>query len=149
MRMGLHRRAARARRRFGRDDGQALVEMALALPILLLLLVGIFEFARAYSIKQTIVNAAREGARQGVLQGVAADSVTRVINRFLSSNNIATSSPPTTITLAGIGGNAGDPVTVTIVTRYEFLLMGPVIRLIGSTFADGVPLRTQTTMRHE
>ena len=149
MRIGWHRRSARARRRFARDEGQALVEMALALPILLLLLVGIFEFARAYSIKQTLVNAAREGARQAVLQGVSTDSVTRVINRYLTSNNIATTDPPTTITLAGVGGTAGEPVTVTVVTRYDFLLMGPVVGLIGGSFADGVPLRSQTTMRHE
>lgn len=152
MRIGWHRQAARARRGWRRDEGQALVEMALALPILLLLLVGIFEFARAYSIKQTVVNAAREGARQAVLQGVSADSVTRVINRYLTSNNIAPStaaSSPTTITLTGIGGTAGDPVTVEVVTRYDFLLMGPVVGLIGGSFADGVPLRSQTTMRHE
>jgi Flp pilus assembly protein TadG len=155
MRIGWHRRSARARRRFARDEGQALVEMALALPILLLLLVGIFEFARAYSIKQTLVNAAREGARQAVLQGVTVDSVTNVINGYLASNNIAPStaaSSPTTITIEPTGLSsavAGTPVTITVVTRYDFLLMGPVVGLIGGSFANGVFLRSQTTMRHE
>jgi Flp pilus assembly protein TadG len=123
--------------------------MALALPILLLLLVGIFEFARAYSIKQTIVNAAREGARQAVLPDVGEAQARTVIENYLSSNNIASTDPPTTITITGASGDAGEPVTVTVVTRYDFLLMGPVIRLIGGSFADGVPLRSQTTMCHE
>ena len=48
-------------RRDGR--GQALVELALILPILLMLLLGIFEFGRAWNTKQVITDAAREGAR--------------------------------------------------------------------------------------
>ncbi|MCK5448597.1 MAG: pilus assembly protein, partial [Gemmatimonadetes bacterium] len=34
------------------DAGQALIEVAIALPILLALLIGIFEFARAYNVQQ-------------------------------------------------------------------------------------------------
>ena len=72
----INRRAPRRIRRGGRsarwcaglgEAGQALVEVAIALPILLGLLVGIFEFARAYNVQQVITNAAREGAREGVL----------------------------------------------------------------------------------
>ena len=53
-------------RRDGR--GQALVELALILPILLMLLLGIFEFGRAWNTKQVITDAAREGARLAVVQ---------------------------------------------------------------------------------
>ena len=42
--------------------GQALVEFALVLPILLLLVVGAMDFARMFSTKVTLTNAAREGA---------------------------------------------------------------------------------------
>ena len=45
-----------------RDLGQALVEFALALPVLLLLLLGVLEFGRAFAIKIAMENAAREGA---------------------------------------------------------------------------------------
>ncbi len=49
------------------QKGAELVEMALVLPILLVLLLGIIAFGRAYDIYQTITRAAREGARQAVL----------------------------------------------------------------------------------
>jgi Flp pilus assembly protein TadG len=42
--------------------GQAMVELALALPMLMLLIMGAMDFGRAYFIKLTVENAAREGA---------------------------------------------------------------------------------------
>jgi len=62
------------RRRIGLDDGgkilkapfrphaQALVELALILPILLLLVIGALEFGRMFYTKIILTNAAREGA---------------------------------------------------------------------------------------
>lgn len=45
------------------NKGQTIVETALVLPILLLLVLGIFEFGRAMYIKNALNNAARAGAR--------------------------------------------------------------------------------------
>jgi Flp pilus assembly protein TadG len=45
------------------DGGAAAVELALILPILVLLLFGIFEFGRAYNTQISLSGAAREGAR--------------------------------------------------------------------------------------
>lgn len=47
--------------------GQTLVEMAILLPLLLLLVMGIFEFGRAMYIKNTLTHAARAGARAAVV----------------------------------------------------------------------------------
>lgn len=47
--------------------GQALVELSLLLPLLLLLVFGIIEVGRVYSAHLTVVAASREGARWGVL----------------------------------------------------------------------------------
>lgn len=47
--------------------GQTLVEMAILLPLLLLLVMGIFEFGRAMYIKNTLTHAARAGARTAVV----------------------------------------------------------------------------------
>jgi len=49
------------------SKGQALVEMAIILPLLVLLVMGIFEFGRAMYIKNTLTHAARAGARAGVV----------------------------------------------------------------------------------
>ncbi len=46
-----------------RRRGQTLVETALVLPLLMLLVFGIVEIARAASILQTLDNAARDGAQ--------------------------------------------------------------------------------------
>jgi len=48
--------------------GQALAEFAIVLPILLLVLLGIFEFARVLFVYTNLFNATREGVRYGVTQ---------------------------------------------------------------------------------
>ena len=59
---------SRLRLRFWqREDGQALVEFALIVPLLLLLLVGLAEFARAWNTKQVLTDAARESLRSSVV----------------------------------------------------------------------------------
>ncbi len=56
-----------ARRRMGgaakAERGSQLLEFALALPILLLLLAGIFDFGSMFALKAKLTNAARSGAR--------------------------------------------------------------------------------------
>ena len=50
-------------RRSRQESGQALVEFALVLPVLILLVVGIIDFGFAFNSWNTTQNAAREGAR--------------------------------------------------------------------------------------
>jgi TadE-like protein len=48
--------------------GQAAVELALVLPIFLLIVVGMLEFARAWDLHQAITDAVREGARRALIR---------------------------------------------------------------------------------
>ena len=50
-------------RDMGSERGAVLVEAAIVLPILLLLILGIVDFGRAYSAKQALTHATREGVR--------------------------------------------------------------------------------------
>ena len=50
------------------ERGAQLLELALTLPLLAVLTVGIIEFAQAFILKQKLTNAAREGARIAVQQ---------------------------------------------------------------------------------
>jgi Flp pilus assembly protein TadG len=57
--------------RFGllRETGAAaLIEFAVALPLIVVLVVGIFDFGAAFNLKQKLNNAVREGARFGAAQ---------------------------------------------------------------------------------
>lgn len=51
-----------------RAEGSQLLEFALVLPLLLVLVLGIFDFATAFNLKQIMNNAAREGSRIGSSQ---------------------------------------------------------------------------------
>lgn len=51
------------RTRRGKEKGAVAVEFALVLPVFLLLVLGIFEFGRAFNIQVSLSQAARESAR--------------------------------------------------------------------------------------
>jgi Flp pilus assembly protein TadG len=52
-------------------SGSQIAEFAVALPLLLIMVVGIFDFGNAYNIKQKITNIAREATRMGAGQPTA------------------------------------------------------------------------------
>ncbi len=146
----LKGRLARRSRRHG-SSGQALAEVAISLPILLLMLVGIFEFARAYQIQQVVVNAAREGARTAVLPGVTSDSATVIVNGYLTGGSITGAT--IVVTGADPGALVGDQTTVQVSVPYSFTFIGPLIRLAtagsGPSGPGDITLSSQATMRHE
>jgi Flp pilus assembly protein TadG len=64
--------------------GQAAVELALVLPVVLLLVVGMLEFARAWNLHQVVTDAVREGARRALVADTApVDSVYAPMWRYL------------------------------------------------------------------
>lgn len=58
----------------GTDRGIALVEFALVMPVLVLLLVGVLDMARAANAYATLSNAAREGSHYAALHPTAEPS---------------------------------------------------------------------------
>jgi Flp pilus assembly protein TadG len=82
-------RLARARARTRREDGQALVEFALVLPVLMLFILGMVRVGIAYNNYLTLNDAVRAGARQlaigrGQANDVCSQATTRV--RTAASN---------------------------------------------------------------
>jgi len=55
----------------GASRGQTLVEFALVLPLLILLIAGIFDFGRAIYGYNTVLNASREAARVAIVHQTA------------------------------------------------------------------------------
>jgi Flp pilus assembly protein TadG len=70
--MQFRRKIESALRAFYRQtDGSQIAEFAVALPLLLIMVVGIFDFGNAYNIKQKITNITREATRMGASQPTA------------------------------------------------------------------------------
>ncbi|HEY4902112.1 MAG TPA: TadE/TadG family type IV pilus assembly protein [Candidatus Sulfotelmatobacter sp.] len=66
------------------DSASQMVEFAVSLPLLIVLVVGIFDFSGAYTLKQKLANAALEGAR-----AAAADPATDLANPGLTCASLA------------------------------------------------------------
>jgi len=66
-----------------RERGSALVEFAAVLPLLLILLCGIFEIGRALHIQQSLVYSAHEGARLMALHGATPAEVEACVRDVL------------------------------------------------------------------
>lgn len=57
------------RKRFERQKGVAAVELALVLPLLLALVLGLFEFSQAIYVNNSLINMSREGANLATRTG--------------------------------------------------------------------------------
>lgn len=122
------------------NNGQALVEFALLLPLLLLLLCGIVEFGRLFSAALTVSHSAREGARLGAV-GV---SDTEIINRVkasapvLNGDNLIVEITPSTVR------ERGQEIIVTV--SYP---VNVVVPLITAFTGDTVTVSSASIMRVE
>jgi len=85
-------------RRFLRrgESGQSLVEFALVLPMLLLVLFAIIDFARLYQGHVTLTNAVREGARLGAVGGTSGEVQARVTTTAAGLAPTVSATVPTT-----------------------------------------------------
>ncbi len=111
------RMRARLRRIWQNERGQSLVEMALVLPLLLLLVAGIIDFGRAYNNYIIITNAAREGARAASHFPDEPEYVETVVRQEAADSGLDADAISITMTPSG-GALAGDMIEVT--AEYEF-----------------------------
>ena len=66
------------------DKGQSVVELALTLPVLLIIMVGLVELGSILFSQMTVTNAAREGARFGVA-GATDNDIMQVTQNALTT----------------------------------------------------------------
>jgi Flp pilus assembly protein TadG len=137
-----------------RRKGQAIIEMALVLPVLLMVVLGIIEFGRAWNTKQVITEAAREGVRLAVVEdpNITQDSVRTTIRTLLGRSGI----PPAATTISfddqpvAAGGKwrkSDELQTMYVAVVYRFGFFGPLIKAINGT--DQITIATVVTMRNE
>lgn len=134
------------------ESGQSLLEFAIVLPILLALLVGIFEFGVAWNRKQVLTNAAREGARLAVLPGIAdADTVDSVMNSYLTSAGIDPASVTRDYHGSLCASCTGQTVTVELQMEHTMPFVSAVAGLLvsGGSTPGSVTLTSVVNMRKE
>ena len=122
-----------------------MVEFALILPIILLLVVGMLEFARAWNLHQVMTDAAREGARRAVLANpvMDQDSVRAAMWRYLAQfgydPSYSTIMAASTITPIDSFKHTGANITITLSLPYKFWILP----------GQPITMKTAFTMRNE
>jgi len=99
------------RKRSSDESGAAAVEFALILPVLILMILGMIEFSRAYNVQISLSNAAREGARVMAIHDDPALARSSAIAAAPSLNPALTSGE---ISVSPASCTSGQTVTVTI-----------------------------------
>jgi Flp pilus assembly protein TadG len=141
--------------RMKNERGAALLETALALPMVLLVAVGIFEFGRAYQTWQVVTNAAREAARVAVLPNGNLAIATERARAYMQAGQLPTADAAT-VALTPVTLDLGSGVSVaasnvTVTYPFEFIVLQPVAQLVvsGSNLGQAFAMTTTAVMRNE
>jgi Flp pilus assembly protein TadG len=124
-------------------QGAAVVEFAVVAPVLVLLVFGMVEFGRMVMVQQVLTNAAREGARVGVLDDSTVADVQTTVNNYLAGGGVKGATvtvSPNPLSSAGYGA----PVTVTVSVPFS-----QVSWLPSPMFLKTTTMSASTAMRRE
>jgi Flp pilus assembly protein TadG len=135
------------------ERGAELIEFAVALPILMLLVAGIADFAVLFQQYEVVTNAAREGARVGVLPGYQTADIQARVNAYLAASGLKDPAPAPVVTYSTtpVGGAGLSISVVRVVVQYphKFIFLTPVAALIGAGPHADIMLAAAATMRVE
>ena len=114
-----------------RQSGAAMVELALVLPVLLLILFGIMEASWLFAQQVEVRNAAREGARIAAVSNpdITADglfTLDDVVQRTCAALDLSNGSMAISATASG--DQVGDEATISVTSTYNSLtsLLDPI-----------------------
>jgi Flp pilus assembly protein TadG len=134
-----------------REEGAALVEFAVVLPLLVLLLLGMMEFGLLLYNQHVITNASREGARYGIVAHSprrTAGEIDQVVLDYCEDNLVTFGggTPSTAIDPTNTSGALfGTDLTVTVTFHYDFLVLPNFMAFL----VGGSDLQAETTMKYE
>jgi Flp pilus assembly protein TadG len=129
---------------FRRRRGVAAVEFACVAPLFFLLIFGLIEYGRMVMVQQLLTNAAREGARVGVLDGSTETKVKTAVSTYLTAAGIKNTTttvspnPPSSAT-------ANSPVNVTVSVGFNDVSWLPSPLYLGrKTLSFSAVMRRET-----
>ncbi|MBV8859951.1 MAG: pilus assembly protein [Acidobacteria bacterium] len=148
---------ARRARRFARSErGTQLVELAIVLPVVLMLLGASAEFGRFFYTYQTLAKATRTGARYLMTESAAGTSDAQAKSLVVYGNASGTGTPVVSgltdanVQVVRTGGSNAFPERVTV--RIEGFTYQPLFdlgKLVGKpSLSLRVPVSPSTTMRY-
>lgn len=118
------------RKKHDADEGQSLVELALLLPLLVLIMAGALDLARVYDAYVSITNASREGARYGAVNPIDNSGITNAVNRELTNTgisgvnvNVACYTYSGTAYPDCASAKSGDRITVSVNYSFRFVTL--------------------------
>ena len=118
--------------RFTRGEkAVAAVELALILPILLIILFGIVEISTIFYDKAVITNASREAARAGIVNSSISDLDIQSYAQNYCQNKLITfggSKTPIVTVSRPSGSSSGNPLIVTVSFQFTGLALGTIVR---------------------
>jgi hypothetical protein len=129
-----------------------LVEFALILPILLTLVIGIFDFGTAYNYQNDMSQLANEAARYASVGSCGKDStgtplcsptnqIPAVVKADADTNALRNTVTITVGFPPGTSGCQGDPVKVTVTKTYTWV---PFLHLASSPISASATMRLET-----
>ena len=127
-------RRHQTRRTAGSDSGSELVEMAVVLPIFVILIMGIIDFGFLFQRYEIVVNSAREGARLAVVGTYSNASVEMRVQNYLASSGLNGGGPADIDVGDSSMDIAGETVitkTVTVTYPSSFLFLPGAVNLRG------------------
>jgi len=141
------------RRLWVAESGAELIELAIALPLLLLVTAGVVDLGILFQHYEVVTNAAREGARVGVLADFTETDVQNRVTQYLAASGLTASAPAPKVTYSAVPIVAGGPsisvVKVVVQYPHEFVFLGPAAKLVGGTSLANITLAASATMRRE
>jgi Flp pilus assembly protein TadG len=117
------------------EQGQAMVEFAIVLPILLMLVFGIVQFGITFNHYLTLTDAVRAGARQAAVSRIASDPAGAAEARVRSAASGSLDDADLDVTVTPYDPQSGQAkfaqggdVTVTATYPYSINLLGFVVK---------------------
>lgn len=127
------------------ERGAELIEFAVVMPILLLLIAGIIDFGMMFRTYEAVTNAAREGARVGVLPGYADVDVQNRVDAYLAASGL-TGTHATTVQNVTVATTAGTFTARAVRLSYTYNFV--VLPGFGTNFGT-INLTSRSVMRTE
>jgi len=141
----------RSYRHIENRKGQALAEMALILPVLLLLVFGMIEMSNAWRTFQIVTNSAREGARVAILTASDVGDIRTRIDQAIDRGGLTPGLAAITIECFEANGDAAGAACTTSGQEARIRVEYPFTFQVLGRLGGLAPIRigSTSTMRHE